>query len=91
MNIKTEQDIDGATAYWLRRRAGLQQRQFWQSVGMTQSTGCRCENGAPISKPVRTLIYAQYVAGLTIDATTERGAAELVRLASIQRPNTYQD
>lgn len=84
MNIKTEQEIDGSVSKLLREQAGQSQKAFWNAFGLTQSGGCRYEGGATIPKPIRTLIFLTHVAGLTIDASSEEGAASLVRLAKLQ-------
>ena len=84
MTITTEQQIDGAAAKSLRENAGQSQRAFWGSFGLTQSCGCRYEGGAAIPQPIRTLIFLSHVAGIDIDASTEAGAAALVRLAKLQ-------
>lgn len=84
MNITTEQQINGAAAKFFREKAGLSQRAFWKAFGMTQSCGCRYECGSVMPKPIRTLIFLTYVAGLQIDASTEEGAAALIRLGKLQ-------
>lgn len=84
MNIKTEQQIDGAAAKYLREKAGMSQKAFWGEFGMTQSGGCRYENGSPMPKTIRTMIFMKHVAGLSIDATTDDGAEALFRLAKLQ-------
>lgn len=84
MNITTEQQIDGQAAKILREKAGQSQRAFWGAYGMTQSCGCRYEGGAVIPTPIRTLIFLTHVAGLDIDASSEEGAASLMRLAQLQ-------
>lgn len=83
MDIKTEQDIDGAAARYLRERTGLTQKAFWNQIGITQSGGCRYENGANIPKAERILVFLIHVAGLKIDATSEEGAAAMVRLGKL--------
>lgn len=84
MDIETEKHINGAAARYLRERAGLSQKAFWTNIGITQSGGCRYENGATIPKPVRTLIFLIHVAGIEIDAGNKDGAAALVRLGKLQ-------
>lgn len=84
MDIKTEKDINGAAAAYLRNRAGQTQKAFWTHIGITQSGGCRYENGATIPKPVRTLIFLQHVAGIQIDASSEAGAQAMIRLGKLQ-------
>lgn len=84
MNISSEKDITGAAAKYLREQANLPQKAFWNSVGLTQSAGCHCEQGQSVSRPIRILIFTMYVAGLRIDATTEQGTTSLHRLAQLQ-------
>lgn len=84
MDIKTEKDINGVAANYLRERAGETQKVFWNQIGITQSGGCRYENGATIPKPVRTLVFLKHVAGIKIDASTEAGAAAMIRLGKLQ-------
>ena len=71
MNVKSEQDITGAVAAEIRATEKLPQHKFWQSVGSTQSAGCRYEAGAsPMPKPVRLLVYLRYVIGIPYDVMT---------------------
>ena len=44
----------------LRKRHGLNQREFWRRVGVTQSGGSRYENGRSLPKPVRILLDIAY-------------------------------
>ena len=44
----------------LRKRHGLNQREFWRRVGVTQSGGSRYENGRSLPKPVRILLDLAY-------------------------------
>lgn len=48
--------IIGATALKMRKQIGVNQTQFWAPLGVTQSAGCRYENGRTIPKPIRMLI-----------------------------------
>jgi hypothetical protein len=83
--VKTEAQVTGPLAKVLRKNLKHSQSRFWSAIGITQSGGCRYELGEqPIPQPVRILIFARYIAGLEIDASTRKGAAELVRLAHLQ-------
>jgi len=53
----------------LRKQTGLNQSEFWNRVGVTQSGGSRYENGREPSKPVQMLIAIAY------GSATERKAA----------------
>jgi transcriptional regulator with XRE-family HTH domain len=91
MKIETEKDVTGEAAKYLREQSGLTQKVFWSSIGLTQSGGCRYENGQSVPKPVRILIFANYVAGFKIDATTPDGVCGLLRLAKIQASQSAQE
>jgi hypothetical protein len=82
MHISTEKEIDGAAAR--RLRGEMSQRAFWQAVHVPQPVGCRYEAGRRIPTAVRVLLFLRYVAGLTIDASTPEGVAEIMRLAKLQ-------
>lgn len=85
MEIKTEADIDGVAAKALRNASGEPQHIFWNRVGVSQPTGYGYESGrAPIPKYVRLTLFAIYVAGLELDATTAEGVAAMKRLATLQ-------
>lgn len=84
MEIKTESDVTGDVAKGLRKAAGLTQVAFWGSVGVTQTAGCKYEAGYAVPRPVRILVFAAYVAGLRIDASTAEGAERLARLGRLQ-------
>lgn len=39
-----------------RKKLGMNQTMFWNKFGLTQSTGCRYENGRNIPVPIKMLI-----------------------------------
>lgn len=49
-------------AYQLRRKTKLNQSEFWQRIGITQSGGSRYEHGRAIPKPVALLLKLAYSA-----------------------------
>ncbi len=55
----------------LRQRLGLNQREFWSAVGVTQSGGSRYETGRSMPKPVCELVRLVHIEG--IDLTRARG------------------
>lgn len=61
------QKIDGAFCRALRLKLHLNQTDFWQPVGVTQSGGCRYESGRDMPAPVRKLIWLVYLAGADVD------------------------
>lgn len=44
----------------VRARLKLNQTEFWQRVGVTQSAGSRYESGRPLPKPLVTLLTIAY-------------------------------
>lgn len=91
MEINSEKQITGSAARHLRDRVGLTQKDFWEPLGVTQSAGCRYEAGKFIPKPIRILVFVNYVAGLRIDASTSEGVAGLGRLARLQASDAAAD
>ena len=56
--VKTIEKID---AREIRRKLGLNQQQFWSTLGVTQSGGSRYESGRNMPKPVRELLRLVHV------------------------------
>lgn len=44
----------------IRNVTGLNQCEFWQRVGVTQSGGSRYENGRSVPKPMQMLLTIAY-------------------------------
>lgn len=55
----------------IRRKLGLNQREFWGKIGVTQSGGSRYESGRSMPRPVRELLRLVHIEG--IDSTKARG------------------
>lgn len=92
MDIKTEADIDAKAVIHLRKSRGESQEVFWGRVGIKQSGGYAYEGrGTPIPKYVRILLFANYVAGLQIDASTPEGAEELKTLGALRHSHGAAD
>ena len=49
-----------------RHKLGLNQTDFWQPVGVTQSGGCRYESGRDIPVPVQLVLHLTY--GTAVEA-----------------------
>jgi DNA-binding transcriptional regulator YiaG len=56
--VKTIEKVD---AREIRRKLGLNQQQFWSTLGVTQSGGSRYESGRNMPKPVRELLRLVHV------------------------------
>ena len=63
--VKTIEKID---AREIRRKLGLNQQQFWSTLGVTQSGGSRYESGRNMPKPVRELLRLVHVEQIDIKA-----------------------
>ncbi len=90
MKIKNEQDINGEVARDLRLKLAMPQHEFWNAVGVHQGAGCKFEKGATtnMTKAVRVLLFARYVVGLELDATSLAGVKKMHQLAKAQRALT---
>lgn len=85
--IKSEKDMTGALAKTLRKSLGLSQPAFWLPVGVSQPSASRYERERDTiaAEPVRILLFARYVAGVDIDASTPEGIDRLKRLGRLQK------
>ena len=61
--VKTIEKID---AREIRRKLGMNQQQFWSTLGVTQSGGSRYESGRNMPKPVRELLRLVHVEQIDI-------------------------
>ncbi len=62
--MKTAEKID---AREIRRKLGMNQSQFWSSIGVTQSGGSRYESGRSMPRPVQALLRLVHVDGIDIN------------------------
>ncbi|QLQ25946.1 MAG: transcriptional regulator [Dechloromonas sp.] len=85
-NTKTPETID---AREIRRRLGLNQQQFWSTIGVTQSGGSRYESGRNMPKPVRELLRLVHVEGIDIASIT-RDDWEVVEYLKTKEPEMYK-
>ena len=58
--MKKTAPVTPSTPLAMRRARGLNQSQFWNLIGVTQSGGSRYEDGRKIPKPVQTLLNLAY-------------------------------
>ncbi|HCX34241.1 MAG TPA: transcriptional regulator [Rhodocyclaceae bacterium] len=62
--MKTAEKID---AREIRRKLGMNQSQFWSSIGVTQSGGSRYESGRSMPRPVQALLRLVHIEGVDIN------------------------
>ncbi|XZG68728.1 helix-turn-helix domain-containing protein [Chitinibacteraceae bacterium HSL-7] len=72
----------------LRIELGLNQEQFWERLGVTQSGGSRYESGRSMPKPVKKLMSYVYVAGIDPNEFTPEDA-NILRYLKSQQPELY--
>ncbi|NMG17688.1 helix-turn-helix domain-containing protein [Aromatoleum bremense] len=51
---------DAAELKAMRKKLGMNQKDFWERVGITQSGGSRYESGRGIPESVRLLVHLTY-------------------------------
>lgn len=52
----------------VRRKLDINQSEFWNRLGITQSGGSRYESGRPVPKSTAVLAHLIYIKGMDIDA-----------------------
>ncbi len=55
----------------LRKTLGMNQREFWSEIGVTQSGGSRYESGRNIPKPVQELLRLVYCEKIDLAAVNK--------------------
>lgn len=85
-NLKTIEKIDPRE---IRRKLGLNQQQFWSTIGVTQSGGSRYESGRNMPKPVRELLRLVHVEQIDIK-NIKREDQEVIDYLKTQEPELYK-
>lgn len=73
----------------LREFSGLDQREFWGRVGVTQSGGSRYENGRRLPKPVEHLLRLIYIEKVDLE-TVKRSDLEVIAFLKAERREEYK-
>jgi transcriptional regulator with XRE-family HTH domain len=84
--IKVIEKID---AREIRRKLGLNQQQFWSTLGVTQSGGSRYESGRNMPKPVRELLRLVHVEQIDI-RNIRREDWEVVEYLKAEEPELFK-
>ncbi len=84
--MKTIEKIDPRE---IRRKLGLNQQQFWSTIGVTQSGGSRYESGRNMPKPVRELLRLVHVEQVDIKAI-KREDWEVIEYLKSQEPDLFK-
>ena len=85
-NVKTLEKFD---AREIRRKLGMNQQQFWSTLGVTQSGGSRYESGRNMPKPVRELLRLVHIEQIDIK-TIKRDDWEVVEYLKAQEPELFK-
>ena len=86
MTAKTIEKID---AREIRRKLGLNQQQFWSTLGVTQSGGSRYESGRNMPKPVRELLRLVHVEQIDIK-NIKHDDWEVIEYLKAQEPELFK-
>ena len=84
--VKTIEKID---AREIRRKLGMNQQQFWSTLGVTQSGGSRYESGRNMPKPVRELLRLVHVEQIDIKSI-KREDWDVIEYLKAQEPELYK-
>lgn len=84
--MKTIEKIDPRE---IRRKLGLNQQQFWSTIGVTQSGGSRYESGRNMPKPVRELLRLVHVEQIDIK-NIKREDQEVIDYLKSQESELYK-
>ena len=85
-SVKTIEKVD---AREIRRKLGLNQQQFWSTLGVTQSGGSRYESGRNMPKPVRELLRLVHVEQIDVK-TVKREDWDVIEYLKSQEPELYK-
>jgi DNA-binding transcriptional regulator YiaG len=75
---KTPKKLDLNNIAEYRRALGLNQAQFWNPIGVSQSSASRYETERDVSPPIARLLLLRHM-GLVTDAALESVSKELSR------------
>jgi transcriptional regulator with XRE-family HTH domain len=73
----------------IRQKLGLNQDEFWQKIGVTQSGGSRYEAGRDMPRPVSELLRLVHVEGVDL-TSIRREDIEIIRFLREAHPDLYE-
>lgn len=74
----------------IRRKLGLNQQQFWNKIGVTQSGGSRYESGRNMPKPVKELLRLVHVEQIDLNKI-KREDVEIVEFLKSNHNDLYKE
>lgn len=87
--MSTSKAAEKIDAREIRRKLGMNQQQFWSTLGVTQSGGSRYESGRNMPKPVRELLRLVHVEQIDI-RTIKREDWEVVEYLKATDPENFK-
>jgi transcriptional regulator with XRE-family HTH domain len=72
----------------IRQKLGLNQEEFWQKIGVTQSGGSRYEAGRDMPRSVGELLRLVHVEGVDL-STVNREDIEIITFLRSKHPDLY--
>jgi transcriptional regulator with XRE-family HTH domain len=73
----------------IRQKLGLNQDEFWQKIGVTQSGGSRYEAGREMPKPVAELLRLVHIEGMDISMVRKEDI-EIIEFLKSKHPELYE-
>jgi transcriptional regulator with XRE-family HTH domain len=73
----------------IRQKLGLNQDDFWQKIGVTQSGGSRYEAGREMPKPVAELLRLVHIEGMDISMVRKEDI-EIIEYLKEKHPELYE-
>jgi transcriptional regulator with XRE-family HTH domain len=73
----------------IRQKLGLNQEEFWQKIGVTQSGGSRYEAGRDMPRSVGELLRLVHVEGVDL-STVNREDIEIITFLRAKHPDLYE-
>lgn len=72
----------------IRQKLGLNQEEFWQKIGVTQSGGSRYEAGRDMPKPVTELLRLVHLEGVDL-STVRKEDIQIIEFLRGKHPDLY--
>ncbi|MBS0313411.1 MAG: helix-turn-helix domain-containing protein [Burkholderiales bacterium] len=72
----------------IRQKLGLNQEEFWQKIGVTQSGGSRYEAGREMPRPVTELLRLVHLEGVDLSAI-RREDIQIIEFLRSKHPDLY--
>jgi transcriptional regulator with XRE-family HTH domain len=73
----------------IRQKLGLNQDEFWQKIGVTQSGGSRYEAGRDMPRPVAELLRLVHIEGMDISSVRKEDI-QIIAFLKEAHPELYE-